>query len=182
MNTRKEGQSPKLKVEITKENYDKAVKASSGGCLVADAIKREYPKFSHVQVDVATTRISDRKTGERYVYLTPAPVQEMLLAFDQGWPESSFPRTIRFRKAVKIFPVTVSASNVKATAERQTARLAELEAKEKSGESLTDGEARALGGRNRKQPIERPGSYGPAKSKVVRDHIVVVGGAPPKTS
>jgi hypothetical protein len=37
--------TPELRFEITKENYERAIIASSGSCLVADAIKEQYPHF-----------------------------------------------------------------------------------------------------------------------------------------
>ncbi len=150
---------------------------------MADAIKDQYPALSHVQVDVATIRVTDKERGERYIYLTPASVGEMLLAFDQGWIEDEklLPKKLLIRKAVKIIPVTKSASMTKKTTEHQAARLAELEAKEQKGGTLTDGEQRALGKlRNRKQATDRPITYGPSKVEVIGKDVVVRGGVPPK--
>lgn len=177
--------SPTLKLEITKENYDEAVKASSGGCLVADAIKRQYPHLSRIEVDTATIRVTDKKRAERYVYLTPRTTGEYLLAFDQGWPEEFFPRKITIRNAVRIMPIEHSASMRLKTAEKRSARLAKLQAKEKSGETLTEGERSSLGRLlNPKQAPERP--IGPPRPQPeggsARHNLVIRGGRHPSTS
>lgn len=77
--------SPKLVLKITDEIRERAIQASSGGCLMADAIRTQYPRFEGITVDMATVRITDRKAGLRYTYLTPETGQTCLLAFDQGW-------------------------------------------------------------------------------------------------
>ena len=77
--------SPELRLEITNENYERAKIAKSGSCLVADAIRQQYPRFSNLSVDAATVRFSDKERGERYIYITPPSIWEVLLAFDQGW-------------------------------------------------------------------------------------------------
>jgi hypothetical protein len=178
MKIRTETQSPVLQPTISEENYKRAITASGGGCLVADAIKDQYPQFTHVAVDVATIRVTDKERGERYIYLTPASVGEMLLGFDQGWREDLLPKKLLIRKAVKIIPITKSASMIKAHEEKRLARLTELEAKEKSGEPLTDGENRALGKlRNPKAATERAKSYGEAKVETVGGSVTIRAGA-----
>jgi hypothetical protein len=56
----------------------------SAHCMIADAIKKAMPHVSGVSVDLQTIRLSDRKAGKRYVYLTPSLCQVQLLRFDQG--------------------------------------------------------------------------------------------------
>jgi hypothetical protein len=156
---------------VTKENYDRAIKASSAACVVADAIKTDYPDFSNVKVNVAYIRITDKKRGYRYLYLTPPSVAEIILAFDQGWPMETFPRKLRIKQLLKVMPILRSAADVKKHAERRAARLTKLEAKEQSGTPLSDGEQRALGKlRNAKPAPERPTAYGPTK---VQDGVIV---------
>jgi hypothetical protein len=165
-----------LKVEITKENYERAVQASEGTCLVADAIRERYKEFSNVKVNVATTRATDKKHGFRYLYLTPPSVSQMLLAFDQGWKEKAFPIIVRIRQLVNVTPIIRSVSNVKIKAEHRATRLAELEAKEQRGETLTHGDRRALGKlRNPKPAPERPTTYGEAIE--IRNDAII--GRPP---
>jgi hypothetical protein len=161
--------SPTLELEITPEQYEKAVQSASGGCLIADAIKDQYPHLSGITVDMATIRASDKKKGLRYVYLTPPAAQHMLLSFDQGWPQSA--DQVVVRSAVKVLPIT----RTKAQAEARAARLAELEEKEKEG-TLTTGEAAALG-RIRKGPKKRAAKKG--KSVANGNGTTVYGGTPP---
>jgi hypothetical protein len=175
---------PEIRVEISEENYETAVIADSGGCLMVDAIEKQHPQFSNVKVDVATVRVTDKKRGYRYYYLTPQPVAEMLFAFDQGWREENLPKQLRIRTLLKVLPITRSASDIKKKNERRKARLEKLETKAQSGE-LTSDEKRALSRlRNPKPSPKRPAAYG-AVSKdepVVGDELVVVGGKPPPST
>ena len=77
--------SPRLDLHIGDEQWKEAVAAASGGCLITDAIKKQYPHLTGVTTDMATIRASDTKQGVRYTYLTPASAQHLLLSFDQGW-------------------------------------------------------------------------------------------------
>lgn len=52
--------------------------------MIADALKATLPHATHVMVDLATIRYTDREKGVRYTYLTPASAQQALLCFDQG--------------------------------------------------------------------------------------------------
>lgn len=173
--------SPRLKFEITSENYETAVQASSGGCLFADAIKRRYPHLSKIEVDAATTRVTDRKRGERYVYLTPRAIGEFLCAFDQGWREESLPKTFIIKQPVRIMPIERSASMRMKTIERRAARLAKLEGKEQSGETLTSTEKASLHRlRNPKPAPERPiGPPPPTDGGGDGRNLVVRGGRHP---
>lgn len=156
--------SPQLTLEILPEHREQAIKSSSGGCLVADAIKRQYPQFSAVSVDMATIRFTDRKRGERYTYLTPESAKLAILSFDQGWdytPEG----TITVRSAVKITPIRSSGpGQAKQRAAARAKKLATLEAKDANGEELTTIERRVLTQlRNPKPKAERPTSFGPSE-------------------
>jgi hypothetical protein len=164
-----------LEIEITEENYKRAITENSGGCLVADAIKEAYPRFTNVKVDVATVRVTDPEKGERYTYLTPPSVGQTLLFFDQGWPEKSLPKKLRVRNLVRITPITISASSAKATAERKVKRLAELEEKEQGGLSLTSEEKRSLT-RLQKPSVVRPTTEGKPIVEGEEPNIVIRGG------
>ena len=138
--------SPALALRITATQHERAVKSASGGCLIADAIKEQYPELTKVTVDMATIRVSDRKAGMRYTYLTPPAAQHLLLSFDQGWPQPI--EEVVVRRAVKVTPITRAKhgpSSTTAAAARREVRKAELEAKAAAGEKLTRGEAIALG-------------------------------------
>ena len=164
--------SPRLEVDITAEAWEHAKQGASGGCLIADAIKKAHPELSHVRVDMATIRATDSARGERYTYLTPATGQQVLLFFDQGWPQPDERRVI-VQPAVKIDPVTSSKAR---TAERE-ARRVELEAKVEAGDELTKGEKNTLT-KLRKRP-GRPSTTGAPEVKNRRDGKATVRGGRP---
>ena len=166
-----------LQVEITEENYKRAVTAASGGCIVADAIKAAYPKFHTVKVNVATIRVTDRETGEKGMYLTPPSVGQTLLYFDQGWDEKKLPKKLRIRELVRVTPITRSESSKKRDAAARVKRLAELESKEASGAELTRDETRSLTLlRNPKPTPDRPTSEGKGKAEGTERNPVIRGG------
>jgi hypothetical protein len=173
--------SPKLEVVITPEQHEQAVRSNSGGCLIADAIKKQYPQLSRVVVDMATIRATDLKRGLRFTWLCPPAGQHVLLAYDQGWPQPT--DRVVAKRAVKIVPVTRSKKgrdSVAAVAARREERVAELEGKLAVGDELTGGEKRALSRmRNAKPAPERPSSRGAVDVKVDEHHGTVVYGGPP---
>jgi hypothetical protein len=159
---RPKGVSPTLTLHITDENYAAAVRSSSGGCLIADAIKREYPHLSAVTVDMATIRATDRAKGERYTYLTPPAAQQLLLGYDQGW--SKLVDEVSVRAAVKVTPVRAGSSTaVKRRAERKTT----LEAAEQQGLPLSRAEKSALTHMRKADEIHEPREAGSLPTEVV---------------
>ena len=168
-----------IEVEITEENYKNAKQANSGACLVADAIKAKYPQFTYVDVDLATVRVTDPVAGKRCIYLTPAPVGQILLHFDQGVTEQSLPKKLRIAQLVRMNPITRSASMVRIEKERRIKRVAELEAKEQSGQELSREEKSALTRMRRfKAGPVRPVTFGPTKVEGEGENIIIHGGAP----
>jgi len=164
--------SPTLQLAITQEERERAIKSKSGGCLIADAIKRQYPNLTRVSVDMATIRATDAERGQRYIYLTPPSAQHVLLAFDQGWSNPTEQVTVR--RAVKIEPITRRPGSVQRATKRRAERIAELEAKVEAGEELTAKERAALTRMKAAKPApERPATAGPA---TVDDDGVVRGG------
>jgi hypothetical protein len=158
--------SPRLELEVTPEIWDEAVRASSGGCLIAEAIRRQYPQFTGVRVDMATVRLTDRKKGLRFMYLTPPPAQHLLLAFDQGWGQPT--EGVKIARAVKVTPVTRARTRARA----REARVAELEAKKAGPGGLTRTEKSTLSRLKKaaRGAAKRPSSYGPASAN--RDGVV----------
>ena len=69
-------------ITVTEEDIANAVKNSSSHCVVADAIRRQVPDVTHVEVDLQTVRFS--RQGKRYTFLTPYGVQGYVIAFDAG--------------------------------------------------------------------------------------------------
>jgi hypothetical protein len=170
--------SPTLNIVITEEQHAKAIASNSGGCLIADAIKEQYPQLTSVSVDMATVRATDRQKGERYTYLTPAGAQHLLLAFDQGWPHVGA-GTLTIRRAVKITPIIRGRQERKRINRRREDRVRELEAKEASGEPLSRYERTALTRMHNAAPApERPTSVGAPDVKVDERGVVVRGGNP----
>ena len=169
--------SPTLKLAITDEQWERAKRASSGGCLIADAIKTQYPEYSSVSVDMATVRFSDRKRGVRYTYLTPEAARLSLLYFDQGWP--NYTDQVTIKGAVQIVPITVSRQALAKQAERREERRAFYEDKLANGEELTAPERRGYEQiTNPKPSVERPISRGPAEVTSTRNGPVITGGDP----
>lgn len=174
--------SPTLVLTISEEQREEAINSNSGGCLIADAIKKQYPHLSGIIVDMATVRVSDREQGLRYTYLTPPGAQHCLLAFDQGWPNPSEQVTIK--RAVKIHPITrpkTGPASTTAVAARRAERVATLTAKRDSGQPLTRGEKTALTRMSKAAPpVDRPTSNGPTEVHVTdggSSHgAVVIGG------
>lgn len=174
--------APRLSVEVTADRWDRAVQSDSGGCLIADAIKDQYPHLSSVRVDMSTIRASDLAKGERYTWLTPSDAQNILLWFDQGWgypPEQQ----IRLRNAAKVTRVYGSATGRAARAERKAA----LEAKADTGEALSRRESQSLSkmrATDERRPDPIPTSPGPVIG--VDSHrlgpATVVGGRPLPTA
>ena len=139
MSVTDENTGPRPRIKITQEIIDRATRANSGHCVIADAIKTQCPDASAVMVDLQTFRYTDRKKGERYIWLTPTRAQRILLAFDQGWAIE--PTAVQFRPPAQIVPVKVSSRKEAAAS---SARRAALVAKEDAGEELSKSERRSL--------------------------------------
>lgn len=73
-----------IEVEITAEDIERGVRNHSGQCMVAQAVRRAYPKADRVMVDIQTIRFTDTATGRRLLWLTPAIAQDHIVAFDGG--------------------------------------------------------------------------------------------------
>lgn len=172
--------TPRLDLGITPEHWERCVRSNSGGCVIADAIKEQYPQFSHVVVDMATIRVTDRQVGNRYIYLTTDEARQLLLAFDQGWRQP-FDR-FRTRKPIQVVPITRTQSGSQSIEKRREAsvlRKAELEAKEASGEEMSAGEKSALGRlRNPRPAAERPAKRGEPKVTGKNRNTTIHGGRP----
>lgn len=186
MPAHRKSKSPILELRIDKEQQDHAIQSNSGGCLIADAIKEQYPELSGVTVDMATIRVTDRKRGERYTYLTPPEAQHILLSFDQGWPLPT--RELIIKRAVHIAPTrgVDDSPSRKQRLQESSDRLAELEARVAEGETLSTTEKQSLTRlrnywANRDDRPSRPNSYGPLEVLKGKDGggMVVRGGKPP---
>ena len=77
------GGSKPFKVEITEEIINGAKVRDSGHCIIANALKASLGGLRPV-VDVATIRWTNKEQGIRYIALTPARAQRLLLEWDKG--------------------------------------------------------------------------------------------------
>ena len=84
MNEQTEIHSPKRNITITQEILDRACRANSHRCMIAEAIKEQVPNAWRVNVDLRTIRWSDPKKGLRYVYMVPPIAADALIRFDTG--------------------------------------------------------------------------------------------------
>lgn len=180
---RKKFTSPTLEVQITPGNHERAVQSASGGCLIADAIREQYPHLSRVTVDMATVRATDREQGVRFTYLTPPIAQHLLIGFDAGWPQAT--EHITLRRAVQITPITrnkAGENSASAIAAKRRVRIAEFEERIADGKELTTQEKVALGRLRHfeaRPVVDRPSSPGRRDVRVEQRGVVVDGGAAP---
>jgi len=166
--------SPRISVTVTPPQLDRAIQSDSGGCLIADAIKRDYPHLIRIQVDMATIRITDPTRRARFAYLTPPAAQMMLLGFDQGWESVvEANSTITLGPAVKVTAITDS----KPRQRKRVERRAELQSKRDAG-TLTGREQAALA--KLEEVGEVPSTTGPSSVEHNKggEPPTVHGGAP----
>lgn len=106
------------KVAVTTDVIEQSIRADSGHCMIADAIKQQIPGASRVSVDLQTIRFSDRKKGLRYIYLTPPECQAALVNFDQGIDPEPFTFQLLARKA-STTPIRAASKKANETAKRK---------------------------------------------------------------
>ena len=87
------GVAPNISVPVTQKRIDEGAVRNSNHCMVAESLHDALPHLSRVAVDVQTIRATDVKRKERYVWLTPASVQRLIIDFDRGIK----PRPFMFR-------------------------------------------------------------------------------------
>jgi hypothetical protein len=103
-------------LDVTQEVINNAVERSSGHCVIADAVRAMLPTVSHVSVDLQTIRFSDPTKGKRYIYLTPATAQRVLVEFDQGVKPEPF--TMRLGKPAQIVKMNLGRKTTDGTARK----------------------------------------------------------------
>jgi hypothetical protein len=86
-------------IELTQEHINLAIPRDSGHCMWADATGDSIAGAMYRSVDLQTMRWTDLVARKRYIVLTPAVVQQSLIAFDQGRRDLIKPVTIRVRAA-----------------------------------------------------------------------------------
>lgn len=179
--------SPTIKITLDPDDYERARRSHSGACLIADAIKAQYPHLTKVSVDMATIRVSDTDRGVRFVYLTPPEAQHVLLAYDQGWANPVDRLTVQ--RAVKVVPITrpkTGPQSVDAIRAKRQRAFDALKVKVDAGERLTR-EERGQWTKLQKEynPPARPSSRGHAEVHANGGSgasIVIYGGKAPVAS
>lgn len=72
-----------IRVEVTQDDIDRAMRSDSSRCVVAQAVARTVPHATRISVDIQTVRFTDGD-GVRRVYLTPTAVEQYVVGFDAG--------------------------------------------------------------------------------------------------
>lgn len=171
---RKLGRSPRIELQIPQEVIANATTGDSAHCMIADAIAAQIPDAKSITVDLQTIRWSNRKRGERYIYLTPPDAQDALVLFDQGYAVEPF--SIRLARG----QVTRIKAGSKKQVEDREARKATIAAKEAAGEPLTAPEKRAKVRLERHEAqAQRPLGLGPTEQIFEQGTPVRRGGPPP---
>src|SRR5262245_24825805 len=87
--------APRLNVAVSLMTILTAEKKHSGHCMIAEAIREQYPEMRAIAVDLQTIRLTDPTKKRRYIYLTPRIAQVALVRFDQGLHTRAFSFQLR---------------------------------------------------------------------------------------
>lgn len=87
--------SPRLTVTVTAEHIQLGKRGSSTRCMVAEAIREQFPQFMNPSADIQTIRFSDPVRQLRYVYLTPYEPHLAMVLFDTGITPKPFAFTLK---------------------------------------------------------------------------------------
>jgi hypothetical protein len=81
----KEAEEP-VTVRVTKQMIDWALRQSTSQCAIALALRDADDYFSHPSVNQKEIRVTDHRTGQRYVFKTPPALARWVDKFDRGEP------------------------------------------------------------------------------------------------
>jgi hypothetical protein len=109
-------------IVVSADLIDRACRADSSHCMIADAIKAQIPDAQHVSVDLQTIRYTRPATGRRYLVLTPAKAQLAIIEFDQGRPVAPFSLNLKPSQIIK----SDLRKKVKAAAKKAPAKRAPI--------------------------------------------------------
>jgi hypothetical protein len=73
-----------IRVRVDQDAIDQSMRKSSAHCMIATAIKRQYPRLRNIVVNITQIGMTDPKTGVRSLFLTPRIAQIALLNYDWG--------------------------------------------------------------------------------------------------
>jgi len=94
--------APNLKADVSQEDIDNAIARDSAHCMSADTLKRTFPWAKHISVDLQTIKLTDKRDGNRYVYLTPYVVQQYIVRWDTGIKPEPFTIHLKSKDALVI--------------------------------------------------------------------------------
>lgn len=139
------------RVYVEAQDFMLAIRNRSGRCAVKRAVKRAFPEASRVMVDIQTIRMTIN--GERLIWITPPPCQDVIVWFDAG----EFSRLQPFNFALrKDAAVRVARATHPSEADRQRANKAKREGRSEAGvnkarreKNLPKAARRSMGGADR---------------------------------
>lgn len=139
-------------LDVTQEIINAATERSSSHCIIADALRAAVPDATRVSVDLQTIRYTLNGRRRRYIYLTPALAQAVLVQFDQGLKPKPF--LFRLGKPAQIMRSDARAHE--ARGERKPRGV-----KVNDGDSIPIGQARNLKKTTKSAPVVIGGTYPP---------------------
>ena len=71
-------------INVTQDEIDTAIRNDSSHCMIADALRAQYPDATSISVDLRTIRMTDPIRKKRYTWLTPLTAARVLAQWDQG--------------------------------------------------------------------------------------------------
>lgn len=74
----------KLRVRVTQEDIDEAIRAKSSKCMIQRAFERDHPQYKNVLVDKNQIRFNDKKLNVIYTCDQPVRGRVMLLKWDSA--------------------------------------------------------------------------------------------------
>lgn len=83
-----------MRIHISQELIDTAVRRDSRHCMIADGIKEAIPGAQYILVDLQSIRYSMPGEQKRYLHLTPLKAQRALIEFDRGKKVKPFSFTL----------------------------------------------------------------------------------------
>jgi hypothetical protein len=93
-------QNGRRRISVGDAHIAESLQRSSSACAIAEALKQQIVNATHVSVDLATIRWTDRVKQIRYVCLTPMCAQELIVNFDQGLREKLQPISFDLKPAI----------------------------------------------------------------------------------
>lgn len=89
------GHAPMITLKVDAETIARSCVRNGHHCMVAEALKKQYPNLSYIAADIQTIRATDLKKRERYIWITPRNVQQLIIDFDQGKKPAPFKINMR---------------------------------------------------------------------------------------